>query len=175
MQFSKGLFAFALALASGLWATGTVQQQDDGSKKLNALLGKWHLEGIQNNNGLKSSSNHDCRWSPHRAFMVCEQITKTAGGERSQLTIYAYDRETGKYSYTAGSGSGAKPTNGVLEIKGAVWTLSGNVESAGKAIQFRTVREFLDAKTSSFQIMRSDDGGEHWQTILEAKMQKISD
>jgi Protein of unknown function (DUF1579) len=167
------LFA-VLIVTSALGAFAAIQQPDDGGKGLNALLGKWYVEGTQNN-GLKSSSNQDCRWSPQGSFMVCEQITKMAAGESRTLTVYCYDSKSGNYSYTAVSGSGAKPTYGALEIRGTVWTFDGSVENAGKTIQFRTVRKFIDAKTSNVQIMRSDDGGKQWQTILEAKMQKVGD
>ena len=167
------LFA-VLVVTSAFGAIGAIQQPDEGGKRLSALLGKWYVEGTQNN-GLKSSSNQDCRWSPHGSFMVCEQITTTAAREIRTLTVYSYDSKSGNYSYTAVSDSGAKPTYGTLEIKGTVWTFDGSVENAGKTIQFRTVREFIDATTSNFQIMRSDDGGKQWQTILEAKMQKVGD
>ena len=148
-------------------------QSDDPTKKLGAFVGKWETEGAFAS-GQKTSTSLECRWSPQGVYLVCDQLVRMAG-EHRQFTVYSYDSKTGNYSYTTLADPGAKPTTGMVVIKGNLWTYESSFEANGKTTMIRTTNEFTDDKTEVFKVASSDDGGAHWKIALEGKARKIAD
>ena len=154
-------------------APANAVQPEDPTKKLGAFVGKWETEGAFTT-GQKTSTSLECRWSPQGSFLVCDQLVRM-GGEHHQFTVYSYDSKAGKYSYTTLADPGAKPTTGIVEIKGNLWTYNSSFEANGKTTLIRTTNEFTDAKTEIFKVVTSDDGGATWKPVLEGKASKVGD
>jgi len=155
-------------------ARGIAKAEDDPVSKLGAFLGKWQTDGTFANGG-KVHSELECRWSPQRRYLVCEQQVSMGKNVTDQLTVYGYDAKSGKYTYSSFQGNGAAPSTGVLEIKGNVWVYNSSFENKGKRTDILTTNEFKDAKTEQFKVALSDDGGVTWKTGLQGSAHKVAD
>ena len=184
MQTAKLLFCFAAlttlcaaqsnaALPNSPQPKPAPAAADDPTKKLGAFVGKWETEGAFAN-GQKTRTTLECRWSPMGWFLVCDQLVNM-GSEHRQFTVYSYDSQTGKYSYTTLDSPGAKPSTGGIVIKGNLWTYDSSFSANGKTKLIRTTNEFTDPKTEVFKVATSEDNGATWQIGLEGKARKIGD
>lgn len=148
--------------------------QEDPAKKLGAFVGKWQSEGTFSN-GVQVASTLDCRWSEQSDFLICEQAITMAGTSHHQLTVYSYSSREQAYSYTTLAEPGARPTSGSLQINGNVWTYSASLEREGRRVLIRTTNEFTSARTETFKVEVSEDGGAIWSTQLHGKSQKTGE
>lgn len=154
-------------------AMGLAKAEDDPVQKLGAFLGKWQTDGTFAN-GVKVHSELECRWSPQRRYLVCEQQVSMGNNVTDQLTVYGYDPKSGKYTYSSFQGNGAAPSSGVLEIKGNVWVYNSSFENNGKRTDILTTNEFTDPKTEQFKVALSEDGGVTWKTGLHGSAHKVA-
>ncbi len=175
---------FILAAAAAVAANSSVQKLDQNSetaataeatKKLGAFLGKWNTSATFAS-GEKATTELECRWSAQGNFLVCEQHVKLGAREQHQLTVYSYNVSDHSYLYATFSDPGMKPTSGVVEINGNVWTYNSSFENQGKTTQIRNTNEFTEGgKTEVFKVVTSDDGGKTWKPLLDGSAHKISD
>jgi hypothetical protein len=170
----NGRMAALAGMILVMCSTLTAMQPDDPGKKLSVLVGKWETEGTFAATGSKVSSTLECRWSPQGNYLVCEQ--RVSGSDpHQQLTIYSYNRKQGDYSCTTFRDPGSSPGTGTVNIQGSVWTYSNSFGTEGKKTEVRTTNIFASPGAETFKVETSDDGGEHWKTVVEGKGKKISD
>lgn len=167
----KVLFLLLVVLAGVHLSAQTAAP--DPVKKLGAFLGKWESEGTFAN-GNKVTSSIDCRWSPLRDYLICEQRVKLGDEERQQLTVYTYSAEDKIYFASTFPDVGKHPNTSSLEIEGNKWTSFGANEVNGKRRQLRTVNQF-SGKTESFRAEFTEDGGAHWTLIVAGTAHKVGD
>ncbi|HLW55382.1 MAG TPA: DUF1579 family protein [Candidatus Angelobacter sp.] len=148
--------------------------QEDPARKLAAFAGKWQSEGTFAN-GNQVASALECRWSVLGDFLLCEQAIKMSGGDHHQLTVYSYSSKDQNYSYTTIGDPGARPTSGLVQINGNLWTYATTFENNGKTVQVRTTNEFTNPRTEVFKVESSDDGGATWKTQLQGTAHKVGD
>lgn len=146
--------------------------QEDPTKKLGMLLGKWQSQGTFAN-GNQVTSSLDCRWSAQSDFLICEQAIKMTEGEHHQLTVYSFNKKDQNYSYTTLGDPGARPTSGSIQIAGDVWTYSSGFERDGKTVQIRTTNDFSTPGIEVFKVELSDDGGATWKNQLQGNAHKM--
>jgi hypothetical protein len=148
----------------------------EATKKLGAFLGKWNTSATFAN-GEKANTELECRWSSQGNYLVCEQHVKLSSGrEQRQLTVYSYNGSDHSYQYATFSDPGMKPTSGVVELNGNVWTYNSSFENQGKTTQIRNTNEFTEGgKSEVFKAVTSDDGGKTWKPLLNGSAHKISD
>lgn len=149
--------------------------QEDPANKLSAFLGKWQTEGQLTGSDTKIQTTLDCRWSPQRAYLVCEQLIHMGSVDHRQLTIYSYNARDNDYTYTTLADPGSRPSSGRVEIKGNIWTYASSFEANGKVVHIRTTNEFTDVKTEVFKAESSDDGGATWKTTISGTAHKTGD
>jgi hypothetical protein len=164
-----------LLVLSIIAATLVAQQNDDPTKKLGVLAGKWETEGTFTGTTNKSSSTLECRWSPMGNYLVCEQLVSMMGNQQRQLSIYSYNSKDGTYVYSTFRDPGATPSGGTVTIKGPLWTYSGSFTNGAKKTDMRTTNDFSSPGLEIFKTEASDDGGAHWKTVLEGKAKKVAD
>lgn len=160
------LVALATALVLCNQAMSSDKAPDGPVKKLGAFLGKWKTEGSFTNGG-KVMSELECRWSPQRQYLICEQLVKMGSVQSHQLTVYSYNAKDGAYSYTTFQDNGAKPSTGSLEINGYAWVYNSSFERDGKTVQVRNTNRFPNPQTEEFKAESSDDGGATWKPLLQ--------
>lgn len=172
----RKLALLATLILSALWISAAPPQktEDDPLKKLEVFAGKWHTEGTFEN-GTRARSELECRWSPQRRYLICEQDVSLSSGHSHQLTVYGYDSKTGKYTYATFAGTASEPVTGTVENKGNIWAYDANVGNSSKATQVRTTNEFTSAKTNVFKVYISDDHGATWKPMLQGTAHKVSD
>lgn len=172
----RKLAIIAALISAGVYSVALPAQkpEDDPLKKLDVFVGKWQSEGTFEN-GTKARSELECRWSPQRRYLVCEQDVSLSSGHSHQLTVYGYDDKAGKYTYATFPDTAAKPVTGTLENKGNVWAYDANVGDSSKPTQVRTTNEFTSAKTEVFKVYVSDDRGATWKTMLQGTAHKVGD
>ncbi|HET9183834.1 MAG TPA: DUF1579 family protein [Candidatus Angelobacter sp.] len=173
MKGKTAVLMISACLIVALLAIGVGKAEDDPVQKLGAFLGKWQTDGTFAN-GSKVHSELECRWSPQRRYLICEQQVSMGNNVTDQLTVYGYDAKSGKYSYSSFQGNSAAPSTGALEIKGNVWIYNSSFESKGKRTDILTTNEFTDAKTEQFKVATSDDGGVTWNTGLQGSAHKVA-
>jgi Protein of unknown function (DUF1579) len=170
--------AIAAVLVYALLSDGTSFAQkagEDPLKKLGAFLGKWHTEGIFEN-GTKAKSELECRWSPEKRYLICEQDITLSSGRSHQLTIYGYDEKSGRHTFLTWQDNSSKPAAGFVEIKDNVWAYDFSVDDEnGKPTQVRTTNEFTNPKTELFKVYVSDDHGATWKLLLQGTAHKVGD
>lgn len=169
----KTMFMISAWLLVASLAGAAAKTEDDPVQKLGAFLGKWQTDGTFANGG-KVHSELECRWSPQRRYLVCEQQVSMGNNVTDQLTVYGYDSKSAKYTYSSFQGNGAAPSTGMLEIKGNVWVYNSSFQSNGKRTDILTTNEFTDAKTEQFKVALSEDGGVTWKTGLQGSAHKVA-
>lgn len=174
MQRKLAIIAALLFIGLCSFARPWQKPADDPLKKLNVFVGKWQTEGIFEN-GTKARSELECRWSPKKRYLICEQDVKLSSGHNHQLTVYGYDDKAGKYTYTTFPDTAARPVTGTLENKGNIWAYDASVGDGSKPTQVRTTNEFTSAKTDVFKVYVSEDHGATWKTTLQGTAHKVSD
>lgn len=147
------------------------QADEDPVKKLGAFFGKWNTEASFAN-GEKVTSELECRWSPQKQYLICEQQVKMASGQSHQLTVYSYNAKDRVYSYTTFQDNGAKPATGSVEINGSTWVYNSSFERDGKKTQVRNTNHFPNARTEEFRVESSDDGGATWKMVLQGSARR---
>ena len=167
--------AMLCVLTAGMFTGLGVAQAEDPANKLGAFLGKWQTEGQFVGSDNKVETSLECRWSPQRSYLVCEQRIQISGGDHRQLTIYSYNAADNNYAYTTLADPGARPTSGRLEIKANIWTYASSFEANGRVTHIRTTNEFTDPRTEVFKVESSDDGGATWKTMLQGSAHKTGD
>ena len=148
----------------------------EATRKLGAFLGKWNTSATFAS-GEKATTELECRWSSQGSYLVCDQHVKLSSGrEQQQLTVYSYNVSDHSYQYATFSDPGMKPSSGVVEINGNVWTYNSSFENQGKTTQIRNTNEFTEGgKTEVFKVVTSDDGGKTWKPLLDGSAHKVSD
>src|SRR6185503_19575024 len=68
----KFIVTFLCAALMSVTVAAQKTAVDAPVEKLGAFLGKWHTEGTFSNGG-NVSSELECRWSPQRGYLICEQ------------------------------------------------------------------------------------------------------
>jgi hypothetical protein len=154
-------------------ASGAQKTDEDPIKKLDPFLGKWQTEGIFDN-GTKAKSELECRWSPEKRYMICEQDVSFSSGHTHQLTIYGYDEKAGKHTFVTLLDNMAKPAGGFVEIKGNMWAYDLSLDDP-KGTQVRTTNEFTNPKTELFKTYVSNDHGATWNLTLQGTARKVGD
>ena len=177
---SLTLTAMIFAAISAVAVT-TSQNSDaataaEATRKLGAFLGKWNTSATFAS-GEKATTELECRWSSQGSYLVCDQHVKLSSGrEQQQLTVYSYNVSDHSYQYATFSDPGMKPSSGVVEINGNVWTYNSSFENQGKTTQIRNTNEFTEGgKTEVFKVVTSDDGGKTWKPLLDGSAHKVSD
>ena len=175
-MFRQWKFIVTLLCAALMSVTVAAQKTavDAPVEKLGAFLGKWHTEGTFSNGG-KVSSELECRWSPQRGYLICEQQVTMAANVTRQLTVYNYNASNTEYGYASFQGDSLSPSVGVIQINGNEWLYSSTVENNGnKKTLVRTTNEFTDPKTEVFKVILSDDGGVTWKPVLQGTAHKLA-
>jgi len=156
-----------------------VPDDQAATSKLGVFVGKWQSEGTRLETAFshadKIISSVDCRWSPQRNFLICEQSINDSGGKHMQLSIYSYNSKDKNYTISSMAGPGKQPWNGTVIINGNVWTYPGGFEANGKKVEVRTTNDFSVAGTETFKSEFSEDGGVHWTVMLQGAAHKTSD
>jgi hypothetical protein len=63
-----------------------------------------------------------------------------------------------------------------MEIQGKIWIYSfSDLAHSGKTVQMHITNDFTEPGTEKFKVESSDDGGSHWQTVMDGKATKIGD
>jgi len=145
-----------------------------GIQALGAFLGKWESEGTFAA-GQKVTAALECRWSPQKGWLICDQTVTMNGQQSRQLTAYTWNPADGAYSYTTVPGPGGRPATGGIEINGNTWTYLSRSEANGQTTQIRNTNVFTDARTETFKVERSTDGGQTWSPLLQGVAHKIGD
>jgi Protein of unknown function (DUF1579) len=146
--------------------------------KLGAFLGQWESEGKDYEtvygHARQITSKTSCNWSANGGFLICDQINQdSTGTSHNQLTVYAYNKKDGTYTYSTFQDAGAKPFTGTLKIEGNVWTYSGgNFEQSGKKVRFQTVNVFTSSSVETFKVEFSENDGP-WTTSGEGTSHKV--
>lgn len=172
------LLAFSLmTFALGALQAGSSDEQA-AAKKLGVFVGRWQSEGTVLETPLshagKISSTLECRWSPQKNFLVCEQlVTDSNRGSHTQLSIFSYNSTNKEYVVSTMAGPGRQPWSGTMVMSGTIWTFQGNSEANGKKIQIKTTNDFSVPDTETFKTEFSDDGGAHWTPTLQGTAHKV--
>jgi len=179
MKILLVLLIAAIPLCS-LQASQTAASTDEqaATNKLGVFIGKWQSEGT----GLETAYSHadkiissvDCRWSPLKDFLICEQSISDSSGKHVQLSIFSYNSKDNNYTINSMAGPGKQPWNGTFMINGNLWTYPGGFEEKGKKIEVRTTNDFSVPGTETFKSEFSADGGAHWTLMLQGTAHKTS-
>jgi hypothetical protein len=164
---------FLVLLSAVAPAMKAQRSSEDPISKLSPFLGKWQTEGTFDN-GTKAKSDLECRWSPEKRYMICEQDVSLSSGHTHQLTIYGYDEKAGKHTFATLLDNSSKPAAGFVEVKGNMWAYDITLDDA-KGTQVRTTNEFTNAKTELFKTYVSSDHGATWNLTLQGTAHKVSD
>jgi hypothetical protein len=160
-----GLY-FAMAVMFCSWGIA----QDDATKKLGVMLGKWESEATFPGGARKVTSSYECRWSPQKDALVCE--SQMAGAAGTSRLVYAYERQTGAYVCTTYPASGAGPQTGTGNISGDTWTFSSTSETNGKTTRIRSTKQF-SLPDRQYTTVESSDDGVNWKVVYTGTAHKV--
>lgn len=166
--------AVLACLATGGMFLRASNSTNDPVNKLGAFAGKWQTEGTLASGG-KIQTELECRWSPQKRYLICEQQVHMGGAVSDQLTVYGYEPTGGKYYYSTFQEKNFGASTGMLDIQANVWTYSSSFDKNGKRTQIRTTNEFTDPKTEVFKVAFSEDGGATWKEMLQGTAHKVAD
>ena len=130
--------------------------------------GTWPLEGKMLDSDYSKAMTvtgvSNCAWSPDHVFVVCDQAIIADGKPSRDLSIFAFDPETGTYHFFGLSPSGDRPRAGEVTItsEGTHWEYLTKTEIGGKPVTFRTINEFRTADHIDWWSEYSIDNGAHW-------------
>ncbi len=147
----------------------------DASKSpLAAFFGHW--EGSSKMFATKYSkpeevtSKADCKWSPQRAYLVCEQTIHDSHGVHTQLTTFTPNDNGKDYTFYTLLGDGKKAYTGSLKIDGDVWTYGPAEDAKDQYPLFRTTNTFTNEMEVSVTEFTED--GKTWTKMLEGNLKK---
>jgi hypothetical protein len=163
-----------LALASDNLSAPTVASE---ISRMDVWVGKWQSQTEVLNTPYSEaatvSSDMTCSWSPNHGFVLCDHLVHGAEGTTNSLSVYTYDERDKVYKFF-GVDKDASPREVPLEVKGNVWSFGTEVQNQDKTILFLTSDEFVSATSMRFRTEFSDDNGQHWKTLNQGELTKIS-
>jgi hypothetical protein len=138
-----------------------------GLDKLAAYAGTWKTESKHFKTPFSEAGEetavlqNDCWRSGD--FYACHQ---SVGGKSSALVVFQYDAKADRYITHAIPANGGAASDGVLAIKGNVWTFPWSRVINGKTIYFHVINVFSGHDHNEYREEYSTDGT-HWIPIAK--------
>lgn len=140
-----------------------------GLDKLAAYAGTWKTESKHFKTAFSEAGKqtavlqNDCWRSGD--FYACHQ---SVDGKSSALVVFQYDAKAGRYITHAIPADGGGASDGVLAIKGNVWTFPWSRVINGKTIYFHVINVFVGQDQIEYREEYSTDG-KHWIPIAKGR------
>jgi Protein of unknown function (DUF1579) len=143
-------------------------------KKLDALAGKWTLEGEMKPGpmgpGGKMTETQKCEWMEGAFFLVCNAEFKSSMGDGTGLSVMGYSKDEKTYTYREFNSYGEfQDSRGSLD--GDTWTWMGDEKEGGMTMKGRFSMKMISPTSYTFTFEMSQDGTK-WNLVMDGKATK---
>jgi hypothetical protein len=143
-------------------------------KKLDALAGKWTLEGEMKPGpmgpGGKMTETQKCEWMEGAFFLVCNAEFKSSMGDGTGLSVMGYSNDEKTYTYREFNSYGEfQDSRGSLD--GDTWTWMGDEKEGGMTMKGRFSMKMISPTSYTFTFEMSQDGTK-WNLVMDGKASK---
>jgi len=143
-------------------------------KKLDALAGKWTLEGEMKPGpmgpGGKMTETQKCEWMEGAFFLVCNAEFKSSMGDGTGLSVMGYSNDEKTYTYREFNSYGEfQDSRGSLD--GDTWTWMGDEKEGGMTMKGRFTMKITSPTSYTFTFEMSQDGTK-WNLVMDGKATK---
>jgi hypothetical protein len=143
-------------------------------KKLDALAGKWTLEGEMKPGpmgpGGKMTETQKCEWMEGAFFLVCNAEFKSSMGDGTGLSVLGYSNAEKAYTYREFNSYGEfEDSRGAFADD--TWTWLGDEKEGGMTMKGRFTMKMTSPTSYTFTFEMSQDGTK-WNLVMDGKATK---
>ena len=163
-------------MVSSIFATCvTLAAQSNASSPLDALAGKWVVEGEMRAMGprpaSKMISHENCEWLEGKVAVVCHINSEIGSGRSTGLSVHTFDAQQGTFQYYSVNSAGTTELSKGSAAGEEMWVWNGNLDYHGHPTKTRLTIKRVSPEKEAVKL-ESVDGEGHPTLIMEGTRRK---